>query len=64
MSYNDKVLQYMIKQNRPYSVQNVFDNLHGDIPKAKLCLALDELVSDMVLRSFSALFKKGSHRTN
>ncbi len=28
------ILDYMIKQNRPYSLQNVLDNMHGRVPKA------------------------------
>jgi Fe2+ or Zn2+ uptake regulation protein len=40
-NFEESVLQYMRKQNRPYSVQNVFDNLRGEIPKAKVSLALD-----------------------
>ncbi len=35
------VLQYMKAQNRPYSVQNVFDNLRGEVPKSKVSAALD-----------------------
>lgn len=25
---------YMVKQNRPYSLQNVLDNMHGRVKKA------------------------------
>lgn len=28
------ILHYMLEANRPYSGQNVFDNLHGAVPKA------------------------------
>ena len=38
---NSAVLGYMKSQNRPYSVQNVFDNLRGEIGKAKVALAMD-----------------------
>ena len=37
----EAVLAYMRSQNRPYSVQNIFDNLRGDIPKTKVSNALD-----------------------
>ena len=30
------VLVYMEQQNRPYSIQNIMDNMHGRIPK-KIC---------------------------
>lgn len=30
------IKEYMIKQNRPYSVQNLLDNMHGRVPK-KIC---------------------------
>ena len=35
------VYKYMKSQNRPYSVQNVFDNVRGEVPKAKVAAALD-----------------------
>lgn len=38
---NSVILRYMKSQNRPYSVQNVFDNLRGEIAKSKVSLALD-----------------------
>lgn len=38
---HEVVMKYMKVQNRPYSVQNVFDNLRGDVPKAKVSLALE-----------------------
>lgn len=38
-----KVLQYMQQQNRPYNSQNVFDNLHGAVPKGQVQLILDSL---------------------
>ncbi|CAK9064069.1 unnamed protein product [Durusdinium trenchii] len=31
-----KVLEYMRQQNRPYNAQNVFDNLHGAVPKGSV----------------------------
>jgi len=27
------IKEYMIKQNRPYSLQNVIDNMHGRVKK-------------------------------
>eukprot|EP00347_Sterkiella_histriomuscorum_P015648 403356227 len=41
--------QYMIKQNRPYSVQNVIDNLHGRVKKAQAQKFLDELSDKKIL---------------
>jgi len=32
----EAVLKYMEQQNRPYSIQNIMDNMHGRIPK-KIC---------------------------
>ena len=37
------ILQYMIHQNRPYSVIQVHDNLHGRIPKQTVQRVLDIL---------------------
>lgn len=43
------VREYMVKQNRPYSIKNVMDNLHGRIP-LKICQAvLDSLCSEKIL---------------
>ena len=36
----------MLAQNRPYSAQNVFDNLHGKVKKALVPKILDKLVAD------------------
>lgn len=33
----------MQKQNRPYNLLNVFDNLHGKVKKAELEIILNEL---------------------
>jgi hypothetical protein len=44
------ILEYMISQNRPYSVQNVFDNLHGKVKKALVPKILDKLVADNKLQ--------------
>jgi hypothetical protein len=40
-SSEEVVLSYMKTQNRPYSVQNVFDNLRGELSKSKVSFALD-----------------------
>ena len=37
--------QYMMQQNRPYSPIQVFDNLHGRIPKATVQKVMDNLAS-------------------
>eukprot|EP00928_Gymnodinium_smaydae_P058140 TRINITY_DN41360_c0_g1_i1.p1 TRINITY_DN41360_c0_g1~~TRINITY_DN41360_c0_g1_i1.p1 ORF type:complete len:535 (+),score=140.89 TRINITY_DN41360_c0_g1_i1:84-1607(+) len=37
------VFDYMQQQNRPYNVQNVFDNLHGAVPKSQVQQLLDAL---------------------
>ena len=40
----------MIKQNRPYSLQNVIDNMHGKVPR-KICqTVLDALTDQKVLQ--------------
>lgn len=39
----------MEKQNRPYNLLNIFDNLHGKIKKPILENALDELIGQNVL---------------
>ena len=40
------VADYMQSQNRPYSIQNVMDNLHGRIPR-KICQqVLDDLTAE------------------
>ena len=44
------VQDYMIKQNRPYSLQNVIDNMHGKVPR-KICqTVLDALTDQKVLQ--------------
>lgn len=52
-----KVLDYMQTQNRPYNVQNVFDNLHGIVPKAQVQTILDTLVSNgkVVMKEYGKL---------
>ncbi|CAJ1366623.1 unnamed protein product [Effrenium voratum] len=41
-----KVLEYMRQQNRPYNTQNVFDNLHGQVPKAAVQTLMDTLAAN------------------
>ena len=43
------VLNYMINQNRPYSLINIFDNLHGNIKKGQLQKILDLLTEEKKL---------------
>lgn len=40
------VFQYMYDTNRPYSVQNVFDNLRGAVKKASLQKVMDTLTAE------------------
>lgn len=44
------VLEYMNTQNRPYSLINVFDNLHGAVKKAALGRVLDALAAEGSLK--------------
>ena len=52
------VFDYMKKQNRPYSLINVFDNLRGAHPKPQLQLALDHLCDDgqgyLIVKSYGS----------
>jgi archaellum component FlaC len=41
----EAVRQYMEQQNRPYSIQNIMDNMHGRIPK-KICETVLEKLTD------------------
>eukprot|EP00913_Durusdinium_trenchii_P034246 g32050.t1 len=41
-----KVLEYMRQQNRPYNAQNVFDNLHGAVPKGSVQTIMESLVTE------------------
>mmetsp|Transcript_903 Transcript_903/g.953 ORF Transcript_903/g.953 Transcript_903/m.953 type:complete len:201 (-) Transcript_903:36-638(-) len=41
--------EYMLKQNRPYSVINVCDNLHGKIKKAQVQKLMDNLSAEKKL---------------
>ena len=45
----DIVFNYMLTQNRPYSVINIFDNLHGQVKKAQLIKVLDALTDEKKL---------------
>ena len=40
------IFKYMRSANRPYSPINVFDNMHGAIPKGVLLRLMDKLVAD------------------
>lgn len=44
------VLDYMTKQNRPYSLINIFDNLHAAVKKPLLEKVLDDLCEENKLR--------------
>ncbi|RKO99515.1 hypothetical protein CXG81DRAFT_14400 [Caulochytrium protostelioides] len=46
----DSVVQYLKRQNRPYSANDVFQNLHGAIPKAKVVKLLNDLVEANAIR--------------
>eukprot|EP00914_Ancora_sagittata_P007733 GHVO01015109.1.p2 GENE.GHVO01015109.1~~GHVO01015109.1.p2 ORF type:complete len:216 (+),score=47.89 GHVO01015109.1:572-1219(+) len=39
----------MQQQNRPYSLQNIFDNLHGIVPKTQLQRILDDVAEKGIL---------------
>lgn len=41
----EKVKEYLRAQNRPYSIINIFDNLHGKVKKSDLQRALDSLAA-------------------
>lgn len=45
-----KVLEYMRAQNRPYSIINIHDNLHGEIKKPDLQNILNGLVDDLIMK--------------
>lgn len=44
------MLDYMTKQNRPYSIINIFDNLHAAVKKPMLEKILDDLCEENELR--------------
>ena len=44
------VLQYLVQQNRPYSAQDVFMNLHKEHSKAVVQKVIDQLVETKELR--------------
>lgn len=51
---NDKeaetqIAEYMEKQNRPYSVQNIIDNFGGRLKKTQTQRIMDELSSSQIL---------------
>lgn len=41
---DDTLVEYMRKTNRPYSLINIFDNLHGKVKKPVLLKMLEQLV--------------------
>jgi len=43
------IKEYMIKQNRPYSLQNVLDNMQGRVKKSTGTKVLDDLSEEGVL---------------
>ncbi|XP_059155998.1 homologous-pairing protein 2 homolog isoform X2 [Physella acuta] len=47
---NQLVLAYMIKQNRPYSVQDVFQNAGKDLGKTAVMKAMESLASEGKLK--------------
>ena len=49
-SPSDKVLSYLTSQNRPYSVNDIFLNLHREVGKTAVQKALDTLVADEKVR--------------
>ncbi|KAK7084672.1 PSMC3 interacting protein [Halocaridina rubra] len=49
----ERIRSYMEQQNRPYSVNDIFMNLHKEIGKTACQKAIDQLVSDGVLREKS-----------
>ena len=42
----DEVLKFVKRMNRPYSVIQLVDNLHGKIKKSVMQTILDELVEE------------------
>merc|ERR1711884_623892 len=49
-SPTEKVLSYLTSQNRPYSVNDIFLNLHKEVGKSAVQKALDLLVADEKVR--------------
>jgi 26S proteasome regulatory subunit (ATPase 3-interacting protein) len=50
------ILDYMRAQNRPYSLLNVFDNMHAPFVKAQMQAALERLVAEghLVVKEYGA----------
>ena len=46
---NREIYEYLERQNRPYNLLNIYDNLHGTIKKPALEKILEELVEDAKL---------------
>lgn len=45
----DNVSSYLTRQNRPYSLIDIFNNLHGSIGKSVLQKILEKLIDDQVI---------------
>jgi 26S proteasome regulatory subunit (ATPase 3-interacting protein) len=44
------ISEYMIKMNRPFSVQNIIDNMQGRVKKTSAQTILDKLSDEGVLK--------------
>eukprot|EP00923_Selenidium_pygospionis_P043080 GHVN01074241.1.p1 GENE.GHVN01074241.1~~GHVN01074241.1.p1 ORF type:complete len:170 (+),score=27.49 GHVN01074241.1:16-525(+) len=58
------ILDYMLTQNRPYSVQNVFDNLHGRVAKPSVLRIMDALVErgKLIIKEYGQVPQGGSRQ--
>lgn len=52
-----KVLEYMQQQNRPYNAQNVFDNLHGVVPRGNVQTIMESLATSgqLILKEYGKI---------
>jgi hypothetical protein len=50
------ILEYMRAQNRPYSLINIYDNLHAPVPKPQMQAAVDRLLVDrkLIVKEYGA----------
>ena len=50
------ILEYMRTQNRPYSLINIYDNLHAAVPKPQMQAAIDRLLADgkLIVKEYGA----------
>ena len=60
-SPTEKVLSYLTSQNRPYSVNDIFLNLHREVGKSAVQKALDLLVADEKVREKVSSFMVSKH---